>query len=91
MTLALRSCLCILWIAVFLGEGVVLADDDSNSCPVSSLVYPGPDGRLVYTRMPIAAIHASSICFRTGRLVVIWAGVSGSRMSQPIVFRPSQG
>ncbi len=48
MRLALRSCLCILWVLVFLGEGVVLADDDSNSCPVSSLVYPGPDGKLVY-------------------------------------------
>ena len=48
MRLSLRSCLCILWVLVFLGEGVVLADDDSNGCPVSSLVYPGPDGKLVY-------------------------------------------
>jgi len=48
MRLTLRSCLCILWVLVLLGAGVVRADYDANDCPVSSLVYPGPDGKLVY-------------------------------------------
>jgi hypothetical protein len=48
MRLSLRSCLCVLWVLAFPGQGIVSADYDANGCPVSSLVYTGPDGKLVY-------------------------------------------
>jgi hypothetical protein len=35
------------WVA--LGAGLVRGEYDVNGCPVSSLAYPGLDGRLVYT------------------------------------------
>ncbi len=48
MRLSWRSCVRILWVLGLVGAGAVRAGDDVNDCLVSSLVYPGPDGKLVY-------------------------------------------
>ncbi len=45
---SMRGYVLVLWIPAFLGGVVLVGDAGAQESPVSSLVYPGPDGRLIY-------------------------------------------